>query len=306
MTTAPRHAIYGLLPAPLLTPDPSAVQTSPLIPQSVRLEDLADGSLESLVVYAPQGTIERRYILAVGLQKLAVGGKLTALAPKDKGGTRLKGDLSAYGCTVVDTPQSHHRVCTTTRPTDLTGLEAACALGAPHLDDDLGLWTQAGIFSYDRLDTGSGLLMQHLPALAGKGADLGCGLGVLSAHALAQSPDITTLTLIDCDRRAVEAAVHNVADARAQFVWADVRTLKAPPQPLDFVLMNPPFHEGGREEKTLGQAFIAQAAAFLKAGGVCWLTANRHLPYEATLAAHFSKVTPVADEGGFKIICAEK
>lgn len=74
---------------------------------------------------------------------------------------------------------------------------------------------------------------------------------------------------------------------------------------LDFIVMNPPFHEGGIENQTLGQAFITRAAQWLKPGGVCWLTANRHLPYEALLAAHFCAVTLVDTAGGFKIYRAE-
>src|SRR5690606_15710103 len=105
-------------------------------------------------------------------------------------------------------------------------------------------------------------------------ADLGCGLGVL-AHAVLRSPAVTALTLVDLDRRAVEAARRNVRDPRALVVQADVRTLAAPTN-LDFVVMNPPFHDAGAEDRALGQGFIATAARLLRPGGTCWLVANRH------------------------------
>ena len=66
---------------------------------------------------------------------------------------------------------------------------------------------------------------------------------------------------------------------------------------LDFVVMNPPFHEGGIENQALGQGFIKRAAQVLRTGGWCWLTANRHLPYEAILKPLFRDVTIVAEEG---------
>ena len=75
---------------------------------------------------------------------------------------------------------------------------------------------------------------------------------------------------------------------------------------LDFVVMNPPFHDGGAEDRRLGQAFIRQAAAMLKKGGVLWLVANRHLPYEADITAAFKRSRPVADKGGYKVIEAVK
>jgi 16S rRNA (guanine1207-N2)-methyltransferase len=166
------------------------------------------------------------------------------------------------------------------------------------------MWTQPGVFSWDRIDSGTALLIRHLPAFSGRGADFGCGLGLLG-HAILRSEKVKALTLVDIDRRAVALARHNVADARANIVWADARALPGL-EPLDFVAMNPPFHEGGAESRALGLGFIDRAAAVLRKGGLCWLVANRHLPYEAALARNFREVRAVAEEGGFKIIEARK
>jgi 16S rRNA (guanine1207-N2)-methyltransferase len=70
---------------------------------------------------------------------------------------------------------------------------------------------------------------------------------------------------------------------------------------LDFVVMNPPFHDGGAEDRALGQAFIVAAAKSLKKAGVCWLVANRHLPYEAPLKEHFKRTRLVVESRGFKV-----
>ena len=70
--------------------------------------------------------------------------------------------------------------------------------------------------------------------------------------------------------------------------------------------MNPPFHDGGIEDKTLGQRFIQRAAESLRNGGSCWLVANRHLPYEAVLAPLFRQVKLVVEVDGFKIYEAVK
>ena len=118
------------------------------------------------------------------------------------------------------------------------------------------------------------------------------------------APPVTHLTLIDIDRRAVEAARRNVADPRAEIRWADVR--RDAPADLDFVVMNPPFHDGGSEDKALGQGFIRAAHGALRKGGSLWLVANRHLPYEAVLTETFKTVTPRADRAGFKVYEARK
>ena len=96
-----------------------------------------------------------------------------------------------------------------------------------------------------------------------------------------------------------------MTDPRARFEWTDARTLEGTGD-LDFVVTNPPFHDGGAEDQRLGQAFIQKAAAMLGKGGVLWLVANRHLPYEADLNAAFKRVTKVADAGGYKVYEAVK
>jgi 16S rRNA (guanine1207-N2)-methyltransferase len=267
-------------------------------PGSTPLEGLDDGSVDAAMVYAPPGVLERRYTLAQALRVLKVGGRLDVMAAKDKGGSRLKKELEAFGLEVGESAKAHHRRCVVIKPESLVGVEEAIAAGAMRLAPGLEAWTQPGIFAWDRIDAGSAQLAAHLPALKGAGADLGCGYGAL-ATVVMRSPGMTSLRLIDLDRRAVEAARKNVEDPRATFEWADVRTLEVGGD-LDFIVSNPPFHDGGAE------AFIRKAAEMLKKGGILWLVANRHLPYEAELRAAFKRVTPLSDGGGYKLFEAVK
>ncbi|WP_246725250.1 class I SAM-dependent methyltransferase [Beijerinckia sp. L45] len=303
MTDDEFQGLYGAPPDGLSPAAPGAIQFSPLMPGAAALEAQAPNSLAGFVMLAPPGTIERRYAAALGLQALAAGAPFTILAPKDRGGSRLAAELEALGCIVQDQAKRHHRICTGVRPATLVGLDEALAEGGPRQVD--GLWSQPGVFSWDRLDPGSALLAQHLPALAGRGADFGCGIGTLALAALA-SPKLTHLALLDIDRRAVEAAKRNVTDPRVTVRWADVRQPDATLTKLDFVVMNPPFHDGGAEDRSLGQTFIRRAAESLRTGGRLWLTANRHLPYEAVLKPLFKRITPVVEASGYKVYEAQK
>ena len=296
--------VYGA-PADDLVGDWSgATQFSPLVPGAHALEDAAPGSLGDIVMAAPPGTIERRRALALALRALKPGARLSTLALKDKGGSRLAGELETFGCAIEESSRRHHRICVTAGPLDQAAIEAAIAEGAPRLHEALGLWTQPGVFSWDRLDPGSALLIAHLPKLSGRGADFGCGLGVL-ARAVLASPKVSELTLIDIDRRAIDMVRRNVVDPRVTTDWADVRKLTGLAG-LDFVVMNPPFHDGGTEDQSLGQTFIQRAAGALRNGGTCWLTANRHLPYEKILNPLFRRVTQIVQESGYKIYQAQK
>lgn len=315
------HLLYGTPPGRLATVSifgrPTAVeldagqekvpadatQCSPLIPDSSRLDAFAEGIADGLTIAAPRGTLERRHVLALGLRALRAGGHFTVMAHNKLGGARLADELADFGCEVSSDARHHFRICTGTRPGQLAGIDAAIAAGAPRQLPDLGLWSQPGIFSWDRIDAGTALLVEHLPALSGRGADLGCGIGTLARTVLAQDA-VTRLELVDLDRRAIAAARRNLDDARARFHWASVETLTL--SELDFVVMNPPFHDGSTENPDLGRAFIRTAARALRSGGECLLVANRHLPYEAAIKPLFAAVDLLAQRDGFKVYRARK
>jgi len=306
LNTPPTACVYGA-PSPELVERPAgAIQVSPLVPGSVELESLAPDSLGAAVMAAPPGTVERRYALALALRALKPGGALTALAPKDKGGSRLGQELAGFGCPAEETSRRHQRICVCTKADSLdpASLEAAIAAGGPVHLAELGMWTQPGVFSWDRIDPGTAVLLSVLPRLSGHAADLGCGVGIIALEVL-KSPAVTGLDLIDIDGRAVRAAGRNVRDPRARLHWADGRTSPAL-EGLDVVVCNPPFHDGGAEDRALGQAFIRRAGAMLKTGGVLWMVANRHLPYEAVLAESFRTVARRAETGGFKVYEARR
>ncbi len=300
----PLLGVYGAPPQSLVQIPSQARQLSPLHPGATDLATAAPGSYASIVMQAPPGTLERRYAMAQALIALTPDAQFTVTAPKDKGGLRIAKELAAFGCTVSESSKSHHRICATRRPVTLTDGLDALKDGALRLVEPLGLWSQPGVFSWDRIDPGSDLLAARIPPLQGRGADLGCGVGYLALRVL-QAPSVERLDLIDFDRRALDAAQRNVIDPRAHFQWADATASLADFQALDFVVMNPPFHSAATEDKALGQAFIRAAAKLLRRGGVCWLVANRHLPYEAVLSAQFKSVRLDHEAAGYKVFEAK-
>ncbi len=309
MNPIPIACVYGSPLTDLADVPAGSAQVSPLVPGSTALEHLPDASLDRFVIAAPPGTVERRYALAQALRALKPGAPLIAMAPKDKGGARLKKELQTFGCEVFEEGRRHQRLCETTRPETLSGLEAAMAAGGLHKVEALDLWSQPGLFSWDRPDPGTLLLIETLKSaghlLSGKGVDLGCGPGLLARYVLSHK-GVTRLDLVDLDRRAVEAARRNFeGEPRAAIHWADAREA-LPLEGLDFVVMNPPFHDSGAEDQALGQAFIRRAYQLLRKGGTTWLVANRHLAYEGVLTPLFASVALKAEAGGFKVYEARR
>lgn len=168
-----------------------------------------------------------------------------------------------------------------------------------------GFQTAPGVFSADGIDPASALLQAALPDKPGaRLADLGAGWGFLSAGLL-QAAGLKTLHLVEADHAALTCARANVTDPRAQFHWADAVTWRAP-EPLDTVVMNPPFHTSRSADPTLGQGFITSAARNLIRNGTLWMVANRHLPYETTLNGAFAQVEEVTGDNRFKVFRASR
>jgi len=160
-----------------------------------------------------------------------------------------------------------------------------------------GFMTAPGMFSAEKVDSGSALLAPYLEGLKGRVADLGAGWGWLAAQAL--GPDISEMVLFEAEHLALEAAKQNLKDPRVGFAWADVLTL--PKQlPFDVVISNPPFHQSRTAEPALGVGFILAAAKMLKPKGRLFMVANRQLPYERALNGAFRKVNMLAQTNGFK------
>ena len=180
-----------------------------------------------------------------------------------------------------------------------SGFEDWAAPGPQKIEG--GFVTLPGVFSSDGVDPASALLADHLPVkLGARIADLGAGWGYLGARIL-ERDCVEYLHLVEADHAALECARQNVQDPRAHMHWDDA-TRWTPPEPLDTVVTNPPFHQSRAIDPTLGQAFIRTAARILKPRGQLFLVANRHLPYEPHMTALFAETREIGGDNRFKIL----
>lgn len=171
-------------------------------------------------------------------------------------------------------------------------------------DIEGGFITRPGVFSADGPDPASVALLSVLPEKFGRAvADFGAGWGFLSRTIAQAAPD--SLHLVEADLDALDCAKRNIDAPFAQFHWDDATTWSSP-ELLDSIVMNPPFHTGRKADPGLGQAFIANAARNLKPSGQLWMVANRHLPYEDTLARNFGHIEDVGGDARFKIFRASR
>ncbi len=245
--------------------------------------------------------------MAEALLHLKPGGHYMAACPNDQGGKSYAKHLKEL-CGEVETLSKYHCRFFQTSADNLNRelAEAWKQAGKMQRVEELNMISRPGLFSWNRPDEGSKLLADHLPVekLSGRGLDLCCGYGYLTVELLKRASGITAMQLLDHDRFALEAAKSNVnefSNTQFNFKWLDA-SVEVMDNEFDFVICNPPFHDGKAQEIDLGRAIVRAACQALKPGGSLCLVANRHLPYEALLHEHAKKLTVLAETPGFKVM----
>lgn len=265
-----------------------------------------------VLIKLPKNKIEALYLIAAGLQAIKSEGVLVCAADNKAGGTRIKKMLKDFGISDV-AEQSKFKarvVWSAIHPDQLNhnAIRTTLKDGEKQSILDDTFQSIPGMFGWNKIDQGSKLLTDHLPKLSGIGADFGCGYGYLSAHILDTSPEIKELYCIDADQRAITCVQENLKTYTAvqHAIWDDLTSTDHPLHSLDFIVMNPPFHEEKRTDTSIGERFIKYAAAALRTHGDLWMVANNNLPYEEILSQSFSKVEKPYEGQGFKIFHAVK
>lgn len=170
------------------------------------------------------------------------------------------------------------------------------------------LASSSGVFSADRLDPGTAVLLRKAPLPGPRGGvylDLGCGYGPITC-VLADSSDRAKVYAVDVNVRALDlvrrnAATRGVADrvvaTTADEVPADVR--------FDEIWSNPPIRIGKSELHDLLSTWLPRLAE----GGCAWLVVAKHLgadSLQAWLERGGWAVERFASQKGFRVLKVER
>ena len=153
-----------------------------------------------------------------------------------------------------------------------------------HLPDlSLDLVTDRGVFSAERVDAGTKILLTEasMPAdLAGPVLDLGCGYGPIAVTVARRAP-AATVWAVDVNERALGLTVENAAAAG---VGDRVRPVLPAGVPGDIrftaIYSNPPIRIGKPALRELLTTWLAR----LGPDGAAWLVVQKHLGSDSLAA----------------------
>ncbi|MCR4425320.1 MAG: methyltransferase [Firmicutes bacterium] len=170
---------------------------------------------------------------------------------------------------------------------------------------DLVFLTDAGVFSRNKIDRGTDLLLEAVHVAAGESfLDLGCGYGVVGIAVAATNPEVS-VTMVDVNERACELARVNarlnlvpgvsVVCGDGLGVFGDLK--------FDCIATNPPIRAG----KTVVHRLITEARDHLNPGGRFYLvvrTKQGARSVRAFVEASFGETDEPEIGGGYRVIRA--
>lgn len=168
------------------------------------------------------------------------------------------------------------------------------------------LLSLAGVFSYERLDAGTALLLDAMDIPAGAQVlDAGCGYGALGIAAALRGA--AQVDMLDINLLAVAAARENSihiklpSTAQLQVLACDGLSCVSDRR-YDLIITNPPFHQGKQIDYAAVNHFVEHGKALLRPGGRLLLVENAFLHYERQLRSFFRQVAVRAENRSFRVI----
>ncbi len=170
---------------------------------------------------------------------------------------------------------------------------------------ELTIASLPGVFSQQKLDIGTALLLANLPTkMSGKVLDFGCGAGVISCFVGKHYPD-TELSLLDVSALALRSAQETLSLNGLTGKVFPSNSLSQVTEKYQHVVSNPPFHQGVKTHYQASEDFLSGINKSLLVLGDITIVANSFLRYQPIMQAHIGDTKVITKNQGFTIYQAQ-
>jgi len=156
-------------------------------------------------------------------------------------------------------------------------------LGLNIFGRDFSFWSNNGLFSCDKVDAASIILLENIPPLSGATLDLGCGYGLIGVVLGKIYP--VSVTMSDINAIAVEYAARNanLNGVEARCIHSDgfesLHFMDVTDVIYESIVLNPPIHAG----KDVMYRLYRDAARHLVPGGALYIVIQKKHGAESTM-----------------------
>ena len=272
--------------------------------------DVPESPFDQAIIFVPKSKELLNYLLHNIVSRLTVGASIFLVGEKKAGVERAAKQLLPFGKALKLDSARHCQMWQltldkTVSAKALTDWAQQYTVNTPN--GDLNICALPGVFSQNRLDIGTAVLLPYLSQVtSGKIADFGCGAGVISAYLAKINPE-NRIFAMDVDAFALESTRMTFEKNNLQPERLEIKAvtgIEDAPLFLHAIVSNPPFHQGIKTDYNASENLCKTSRRHLKSGGELWIVANRFLNYPILIEQNFGQCTTKADQQGFKVLFA--
>ena len=171
---------------------------------------------------------------------------------------------------------------------------------------DFSIYSDNGVFSKDRFDYGTRVLLNSVDVdkLFGNVLDLGCGLGVVGIILGTFNKGIN-IDMVDINERAIDLAKNNLVlnNVKANVFVSDIYSNID--NKYDFIITNPPIRAG----KNVIRGFLLGSYDYLKDDGILYFVMRKDHGVKSMikeLIVKFNTSIVNKDKGFYVVLCTKK
>ena len=171
---------------------------------------------------------------------------------------------------------------------------------------EFSIYSDNGVFSKDRFDYGTRVLLNSvdIDKLSGNVLDLGCGLGVVGIILGTFNKGIN-IDMVDINERAIDLAKNNLVlnNIKANVFVSDIYSNID--NKYDFIITNPPIRAG----KNVIRGFLLGSYDYLKDDGILYFVMRKNHGVKSMikeLSVKFNTSIVNKDKGFYVVLCTKK